>query len=219
MQLYAVLDHHRQSLSPTPPLPYHAELNKPIRLAAGIATASTADEAVEAEPEDTSSTANKEGPLLPAKYLRTFGDSINVEQESDFSEPILLPVAPKPAKAEPRPKDPKVVEAETWLAQFRVSHPKSRASPSSLRAYYIWYRNESLKPADVAALLREPPLQTNTVINYVLEAIKHEKLSFQTARLKTEVLDQLPKEVVGMRYKSIVKLCEDGAKPTAGAES
>ena len=35
VQLFSILDMKRKALKPTPPLPYHAELNMPIRVADG----------------------------------------------------------------------------------------------------------------------------------------------------------------------------------------
>lgn len=61
-------------------------------------------------------------------------------------------------------------------------------TPVRLRAYYIWYRNEDLCPADIAALLRDPPLLTSTVAAYVMDAIQTEKLPYPTRRLHKEVV-------------------------------
>ncbi|KAH7336515.1 hypothetical protein BKA65DRAFT_563649 [Rhexocercosporidium sp. MPI-PUGE-AT-0058] len=50
LQLFHTLEMKRKELDPTPPRPYHAELNLPIRLAEGVEIPSDA-EAEEAEPE------------------------------------------------------------------------------------------------------------------------------------------------------------------------
>jgi acid phosphatase family membrane protein YuiD len=55
--------------------------------------------------------------------------------------------------------------------------------------------------------LRDVPLQTTTVINYILEAARAEKLPFEKERLRA-VLGELPKEVVAARYKTLMKACE-----------
>ena len=63
------------------------------------------------------------------------------------------------------PRDERVIVAEVKAQNHKAS--KGRASLvglSALRAYYIWHNNTDLKPADVAKMLREPPLQTNTVV-------------------------------------------------------
>ncbi|EON97699.1 putative 3 -5 exonuclease helicase protein [Phaeoacremonium minimum UCRPA7] len=217
VQLYAILDHQRQALDPMPPLPYHAELNLPIRLADGVSIP-TSDEAGEtAEAADVKGDA-KIPAALSQEYLKSAGETIKVEAEGDEVEP--KPAVPKPPKsrktpAEQKPKDDRILAAETWLKHYRAnpSTAKSRATPASLRAYYIWHANDDLDPLDIAKLLRDPPLQTTTVVSYILEAIKLEKLPFNKIRLRTEVLDLLPKEILSRRYKTLVKACEGADQP------
>jgi hypothetical protein len=45
------------------------------------------------------------------------------------------------------------------------------------------------------------------VVNYILEAARAEKLPFEKERLRA-VLDELPKEVVAGRYKTLIRACE-----------
>jgi hypothetical protein len=167
------------------------------------------------EAQDISDTT-KDGPMLSARYLRSLGESIKIEADGD-DEPILTET-PKPRKtvgANTTPKDPRISEAETWRAQYKESHGASvRAAPSSLRAYRMWHCNPELNPEAIAKLLREPPLQTLTVANYVLEAVRLEKLPYDTSRLQAEVLDLLPKDIRNRRYKTLVKACEDAARAT-----
>jgi len=207
LQLYYTLDNQRKSLDPVPPLPHHANLNLPIRLADGVSI-STSDEVSEtAEGED----GGKIGPRLTARYLKSIGSTINIEPDGEDSEPILKDVAkPKRTTTSPQrgPKDPKIVDAETWLTQYRQSHAGAvRAAPASLRAYRIWHDNEDLDPGAIAELLRQPPLQKTTVVYYILEAIRLEKLPYRAARLQTEVLDLIPEVRQVNRYTSLVKAC------------
>ena len=69
-------------------------------------------------------------------------------------------------------------------------------------------RNDNLDPVAIAQLLREPPLQTNTVVSYILEAIKLEKLPYPKARLRDEVLALLPEQVLDLRYKMLFNACK-----------
>jgi exonuclease 3'-5' domain-containing protein 2 len=108
----------------------------------------------------------------------------------------------------PRPKDPRVAVAESWLADYRACKPQVRAAPSAIRAYRLWHSNLDLQPQDVAKLLRDPPLQTNTIVSYILETLRLEKLPFDKARLRDEVLELVPKEVRALRYKALVDLVE-----------
>ena len=79
VQLFAMMDHQRKQLNPTPPLPYPAELKLPIRLAADVILeeAGMLDEPL---PDETANDAS-----LSADYLSSVGDNINVEIEGDGS--------------------------------------------------------------------------------------------------------------------------------------
>ncbi|KAK0727298.1 hypothetical protein B0T26DRAFT_636897 [Lasiosphaeria miniovina] len=236
VQLYAIMDRHRKNLDPVPPMPYHAELNLPIRIASGV-DLPTADEVLEPEAEDGA--AALDGPVLSDKYLTSFGDSINIEVENDASagvdEPSTAVVSAKDFASTPstpavaskkssaalttktttttpgdntRPKDARLAEAELWASQYRLANPKARAAPSSLRAYYVWRKNADLTPEQTAAVLRDPPLQFSTVTSYITDAIRLEKLPYDKARLRNEVLDRLPKESLGSwRLRALVQAC------------
>ncbi|KAL2025065.1 hypothetical protein VTK56DRAFT_67 [Thermocarpiscus australiensis] len=217
VQLYAILDHQRKNLNPTPPLPHHAELNLPIRLADGVLTITPE----EPDPDADALAEDKPDPgaVDYSKYAESVGVStVSIESEADASsEPALTEEAaqptPKlpahtPAPAKPKEKDARVTEATLWAAQFRLAHPKTRAAPSSLRAYYLWHKNEGLGPAEIAALLRDPPLQTATVLSYILEAVRLARLPFEKRRLREEVLALVPPDLLRARYKSVLKACE-----------
>lgn len=209
MQLYAILNHQRQALDPTPPLPYHAELNLPIRLADGVSIP-TSDEAGETAEAEVKGDA-KIPAALSQEYLNSAGETIRVEAEGDEVEPqAFVPKTPKPRKVEQKPKDDRILAAEAWLKTHRAipSASKNRATPAALRAYHIWHANDDLDPVGIAKLLRDPPLKTTTVVSYILEAIKLEKLPFNKIRLRSEVLNLLPKEILSLRYKTMLKATE-----------
>lgn len=199
------MNHHRKQLKPTPPLPYHAELNRPIRLADGVVIP-TANEAVEAM--ETAEPGDKEVQpatfSLSARYLLSLGENINIEPDG---EPILKETSFAPQITEKATKDARIVAAENWLVGYRASHPAVKAPGAAMRAYRIWHSDQDLDPERLAKLLRTPPLQTATVVNYILEAIRLEKLPYEAARLKTEVLSLFP-EVLASRYKPLAKACE-----------
>jgi hypothetical protein len=54
---------------------------------------------------------------------------------------------------------------------------------------------------------QEPPLQSATIVNYILESVRVEKLPFEKERLK-EVLAELPKEIVSRRYRTLSRACD-----------
>jgi hypothetical protein len=91
----------------------------------------------------------------------------------------------------------------------KVGRLSSSAAPSALRSYFIWTDNDDMDPASIAKLLRNPPLQTNTVICYILDSILIEKLPYPKARLKTEVLSQLHAKLASGKYQRIVQACAD----------
>jgi hypothetical protein len=46
-----------------------------------------------------------------------------------------------------------------------------------------------------------------TVVNYVLESVRAEKLPFEQERLRS-VLAELPKEVANARYRTLSRACD-----------
>lgn len=217
VQIYAVLDHQRQQLDPAPPLPHHAELNRPIRLADGVVIP-TADEIQDPGCDDS----RPDGLALSARYLKSLGESIEIEADG---EPILKET-PKPSEpAENAPKDARIVAAENWLAEYRATcksidvRRTVKAPAASLRAYHIWHHNADLDPQAIAKLLRNPPLQKSTVVNYILEAIRLEKLPYDAMRLQAEVFSLLPKEMLASRYKLLASACKQAIAAGARRES
>ncbi|KAK0626554.1 hypothetical protein B0T14DRAFT_448745 [Immersiella caudata] len=231
VQLYHVLDHQRQNLDPAPPLPYHADLNRPIRLADKVILPNEAEDAEE-EPELKNETAVD--PTAIANYLNSteMKSSVSVEEEdsehlaitkdkvtesiatADTSSTVATAVnstatttTKKPKKDPPLPKDPRVIEAEVWAKQRCAT---SKAPAYMLRAYYLWYKHDGLGPQEIAALLREPPLATLTVVQYITEAIRLGTLVYDKRRLRDEILAKLPaSELKQWRFRGLAKACED----------
>jgi hypothetical protein len=172
----------------------------------------TADENIEAEDDDKPS----DGLKLSAKYLKSLGDSIEIETDG---EPIITE-ASKPRKpAEATPKDARILAAESWVVEYRASRQNVKAAAASLRAYHIWHHDTDLDPEGIAKLLRTPPLQTATVVNYILEAIRLEKLPYNAIRLQGEVLSLIPKEMLASRYQVLVKACKQAVAATASEKA
>jgi hypothetical protein len=101
--------------------------------------------------------------------------------------------------------------ADAQTKQYRDTTKRAiKTTPSSLRAYYIWHSNADLTPESIAKLLRDPPLKTNTVTGYILNAISAENLPYSKSRLKDEVLASLPADAVTTgRYRSLAEACRD----------
>ncbi len=170
-QLYHVLEGKRKALDPPPPRPAYAELNLPIRLANGQ-TVATYDEEAEAAEEIVAD--------LPPD------PSISIEEMARDFLNVAVEDTPAPSNSQPRPirsqsrsaAPPEVAAADEWVSQWRSTLPsdyKPRATTASLRAYALWHHQDFDVP-NVAAMLRDPPLKEATVANYVLEAIRIEKL-------------------------------------------
>jgi hypothetical protein len=102
-------------------------------------------------------------------------------------------------------KDSRIIAAEKSVALYRSTKHVLKVQPSALRAYYIWVENHGLAPEAIAALLRNPPLQTATVVGYILSSISLESLPFPKARLRSEILSEIPQEILDRRYSTLVK--------------
>ncbi|KAI0434706.1 ribonuclease H-like protein [Xylaria sp. FL1042] len=185
LHLYLTLDHHRRQLDPCPPSPHCAELNRAIQLADGVKatrpndTVVVEDGAIEGVSIETDETA-----LLvpvPAKAKRS-------SKEKSASAP----------KLPERPTDSRVEVAEDRVASYRTSHPQSRSSFSQLRAYFLWHCYD-LSPAVVAQLLRDPPLKTITVVQYIISVVQSEKLPVDRDRLR-ELASFLPQSTLWGRW-------------------
>jgi hypothetical protein len=138
------------------------------------------------------------------------------ERKSDKSRPVQVTTTkPVNKKAATSFKfgDERVTAADAKMQQYRSSKSGSvTAGPSSLRAYYLWHANEDLKPDDIAKLLRRPPLQTNTVVSYILEAVTGEKVPYCRVRMRDELLASLsPTARAHPRYQTFVKACQDAS--------
>lgn len=160
-----------------PPRPHNAELGLPIPL---LELESSDDATSESSAESAS------------------------ESEPDLKD--ALPVNPKTAKTTSSYRDPRILQAEIKGAAYRVSKKSAiHAGPSALRAYYLWHGNPDLTPKAIASLLRDPPLQTNTVITYVLDTISSEKLPYDVDRAKQELFGTM--NFIPTRYAHIAQSC------------
>lgn len=112
-----------------------------------------------------------------------------------------------------RAVDARVAAGDAWATRYQEDRKSQQlqrpvqASRSRLRAYHIWHANDALRPEDIARLLREPPLLTSTVANYILEAILFEKLPFERDRLREQVLSHVPEKVVMSKYRTLAEEC------------
>ncbi|KAK4164896.1 putative 3-5 exonuclease helicase [Cladorrhinum sp. PSN259] len=215
IQIFAVLNHEREQLDPVPPLPFHAELNKPIRLGEGVVVRPVIED--EGCPPEEGTT---DGSGLSVKQIKAAADTINVETD----DPSTTPKS-RSAKRQKLPSDPRIQEAQLWASQYRIANPETPIALACLRTYYLWHKNQDLDPVKIAALLRDPPLAIMTVAMYVAEAIVKENFPVDKARLVSEVLPLFKGYTTGPRGKrhfALVKLCQedtdDGAVVATSSE-
>jgi exonuclease 3'-5' domain-containing protein 2 len=217
--LYDALECKRKQLRPVPPRPYHADLNLPIRLASGVVIATADDAADDFEPDQKSTTASL---AIPASGSEAAAENIQIEDDADQNfTSSAVKTKPKMKSTDstspntPPPKPQPLVDAESWALAHRASSPSASASGnpastvafSALRVYALWYSNSSLSIADIASMLRDPPLRNSTVAAYILDSIRLEKLPFDKERLR-KVLKTIPDSRAMWRYKSLWKLVE-----------
>ncbi|KAF2481011.1 ribonuclease H-like domain-containing protein [Neohortaea acidophila] len=208
-RLYHALEAKRKKMQPMPTRPAFYEDQKPIMLGDGTVAVprpqpskrkiEVRDE-VEKVEEDIDEEEHEESfeELEEALDLDSSQSSAlsNAEFQVDVKKPRADTKGHPPASAE-------VALADAWVSNFRQDLPVEyhlKANPASLRAWHLWH-HQSLNCAQVANLLREPPLMPQTVASYVLEALKLEDLPFDAARVQ-EVVEILPKSV-RWRYQKV----------------
>lgn len=206
VQLYAVLEEQRRLLDPTPPRPYHAELNRPLQLGVKV------EERLETEPI-TVADSNTDTVNQGDQVLVEAGEN-SEEANKDTSQPSLSNgSACQSGDGYPVLKrtDYRLHAAEARIRQYRLSKRTAvKAPPSHLRAYYVWHDNENLKPESVARVMRDPPLALHTVLNYIIGAVAAEGLPFSHARMRDEVLS-FPRTSFAQdhRYQKVLSACQN----------
>lgn len=202
------MDQERQKLDPCPPRPEFAEKGLPIK----FLTADDVDESDEVLDQDSETSAVVEADLT------------NVEVEDQLEEPVVEaspPPAPIPVQQpqpqpqpQPQTKDLRIIAAEKKVKETRADKNKTfRVTISALRTYFLWHDNEDLPPESIAKLLRTPPLQTNTVVSYIMDAVVVDHMPFSKSRLRSEVLVLLAPDAMRMRpkYQALIDETQKGA--------
>ena len=170
--IFDELERKRRGLEQRPPRPWPAELGRPIRLASGVEIkAEPAEDAEEDQPRKTAVDAPHQS---AAESLDVEVDPSDCADTTSPTESKTTPKSPKKPKPSPAILDPVVEEAAEFALKYRATYPKTAATPAQLRAYHIWQSKPEMSVEDIAAKLRDPPLQTATVTNYILEAVRTE---------------------------------------------
>ncbi|KAM0342272.1 hypothetical protein ACHAPU_009677 [Fusarium lateritium] len=196
LQLYYILEQEREKLQPTPPRPHFVEKNLPIQ----FLTADDVDESDATSESGESEVITDVEAELDEREIKAAQPPVR------STKTTAKTVIKAPGNQAQATKDIRVVAAEDDARQYRIETNHSKVSFSALRSYFIWHDNKTLRPETIASLLRNPPLKTNTVVSYILEAILIEKLPYSKARLRTEVLSYLaPEARLGTRYRALVE--------------
>lgn len=187
MQLYHVLNEQRTKLEPCPPLPHHHELGLPIRVAEAIVK----EEDIESE-EDMDEVTE-----LIFETTTTTSTTIKRKRTTD-----------NPPKPRPTRRDRHLAAADEKVQLYRDNARTTkviRVPPNALLSYYLWHDNQYLKPEDIAKLLRDPPLHTNTVVGYIMDAIAVENLPYEKQRFRGEVLVHLALDSpISSKYRKMI---------------
>lgn len=137
-------------------------------------------------------------------------DLTNAQVEDELEEPVVeaSPApTPAPVKQPQDSRDSRIVAADTKVQERRANLNKAFRVPiSAMRTYFLWHDNEELTPESIAKMLRTPPLQTNTVISYIMDAIVVDGMPFSKPRLRSEVLALLAPDAMRRRprYQALV---------------
>lgn len=218
-QLYYALEARRRRLDPTPPRPALYEDKQPLVLADGRVMKA---QPIRSKPKTTledGKTVEEDDDDECQEYFDAVEtlDELEIESYTTAGVPLaglsvvyptLPPLETAPSSSRGRqgpPPSAQITEAESWVSHFRASLPREyilRSTHPALRAYALWHE-QRLSCDVVASLLRDPPLKSQTVAGYVLQAIKEEDLKYDVERVR-EVFEVLPKSAHG-RFSKVVR--------------
>ena len=203
LQLFHVLEAKRKAFDPVPPRPAHAELNLAISLGnqdwprQPVELLEDTDESD--DPESVSSSDMSIEELAREYFHVSLKDDAQVrprvmkEPASTSSEARSPQSSSVLSTSEPLQSPKNVILssnnvysmeleiANQFVAAFRPL-PNRRVAPQALRAYSLW-QEQGLSVPEVATILRQPPVQTSTVISYLCDAINIGNLKFEPAKI------------------------------------
>jgi exonuclease 3'-5' domain-containing protein 2 len=175
----------------------------PIRLSDGLnLETDSEEESSEPPPEEAAESAAILSPTAQKRaliaFLKTCKATVNQARRTLRETEKIIDTAIA--------KDSRVEAAEMWASAFIAeNYPAAPCETNfadyaradghakfiELRAYHLWHTNRDLETGEVAALLRSPPLKTRTVVNYIFNAVKMEKLPVNDTRYSQEILEVL----------------------------
>ncbi|QIW99927.1 hypothetical protein AMS68_005445 [Peltaster fructicola] len=207
-RLFHALDEKRRSLKPTPPRPAFWELRLPIELADGTLSTSIkrvrkgAAVSTEADQDDA------EDEFFDALESQDNGDdgaeATMTIQETNTGDDVISTARQTASSAHTRLESDELRRANEWSKiwlEKRSETSQITMTAAPLRAYHLWHIQE-FSVEETAAVLRTPPLASNTVASYVLDAIVRGQLAYDNERLKP-IVQKLPRSVQA-RYRGLI---------------
>ncbi|KAF2222178.1 ribonuclease H-like domain-containing protein [Elsinoe ampelina] len=192
-RLYHALEDARLSMSPVPPRPAFYEKGETVLLANGQVPPKNRRTA--SVPADVTDTAQN-----PKMASEPSCDAESNDPDSSRMDAGEL----ADGISELASGDPRIVAVDEWVSEYRAERVKRNvitAKRASLRVYGLWHQH-GLSPAELAVLLRDPPLKQSTINSYIIEAVAYDKdLPRDPARLRT-IKNSVPDYVL-KRYKGL----------------
>ncbi|PSK55160.1 hypothetical protein B9Z65_2549 [Elsinoe australis] len=190
-RLFHELELRRQAMNPMPPRPAFQELEQPLVLADGTLP-----------PKSPKTSAGEEG--AGSTDSATSGERTQDEIESGEDKLTEGPGGSTDIAGPSVELNSSRLEAmQAWCAEYDATRKSvaRKVSTRALQAYALWHQH-SLSPLGVAGLL-EPPLKTNTVNSYILEAVTSDRdLPYDAGRLK-QLISSMP-PYVASKYKGLL---------------
>ena len=183
-QLYHAMEARRLAFDPILPKPAHAELNLEIAPWERPSASSSLEDCDESE--ESSDDASVSGSDISVEELATQYFNVSLEDTPKFEKSFRKKPAESRTKASstkksrltseaepgPRSRDPSDLVELDEASKFADSHKATHGNavkPQPLRAYFLWHK-QGLDIPRIAAILRDPPIQNKTVVNYLFEA-------------------------------------------------
>jgi hypothetical protein len=122
------------------------------------------------------------------------------------------PSQPLAAPSDAPPHSLEYTQATDWANKFlqsTIPSPTSttpshiRATVPHLRAYHMWHIQQ-LTVNGIASHLCDPPLSHTTVTGYILQAVQHEQLEYDTEATR-EMMKCIPKANVFSRFRRLAE--------------
>ncbi|KAG8623619.1 hypothetical protein KVT40_008595 [Elsinoe batatas] len=191
-RLYHALEDARLSMTPVPPRPALYEKGETVLLANGQAPPKSRRPASPpADVTDTAQTLTITSEPCDAESVDPDKSGMDAEEAVNDNTGLAS-------------SDSRIATVDEWVSQYRAERVKRNiitAKRASLRVYGLWQQH-GLSPAELAILLRDPPLKQSTIASYIVEAVAYDKdLPRDPARWKA-VRNSVPDYVL-KRYKGL----------------